>query len=151
MIDPSRVPEGRGSAWIQLQEVPFRPRGDAAGELDTSVGWTPGLTAAYTDRIVARIEQYAPGLSASVIGVHAISPAELERRNPNAEYGDPYGGSAELDQNLVFRPFPGAHRHRTAVPGLWHVGASTHPGPGLGGGSGHLASSDILRCHRRER
>ena len=32
-VDPSRAPEGRWILWIQLQEVPSRPVGDAAGEL----------------------------------------------------------------------------------------------------------------------
>ena len=27
------------------------------------------------------------------------------------------------------------------VPGLYHIGASTHPGPGLGGGSGFLLAN----------
>ena len=36
-VDPSRAPEG-SILWIQLQEVPSRPRGDAAGELDTGDG-----------------------------------------------------------------------------------------------------------------
>jgi phytoene dehydrogenase-like protein len=30
------------------------------------------------------------------------------------------------------------------VPGVWHVGASTHPGPGLGGGSGTLVAQQLL-------
>ena len=52
--------------------------------------------------------------------------------------GDIYGGSCALDQNLLWRPFAEAPGHRTAVDGLWHIGASTHPGPGLGAGSGYL-------------
>ena len=67
--------------------------------------------------------------------------------NPNAVAGDPYGGSAELDQNLLWRPLPAASRHATQIPGLWHIGASTHPGAGLGGGSGHLAAQQLTRTH----
>ena len=37
-VDPSRAPEGRWILWIQLQEVPSRPMGDAAGELDVGDG-----------------------------------------------------------------------------------------------------------------
>ena len=36
-IDPSRAPDGAGLLWIQLQELPWHVRGDAAGELDVSV------------------------------------------------------------------------------------------------------------------
>jgi phytoene dehydrogenase-like protein len=63
--------------------------------------------------------------------------------NTNAVNGDPYGGSAELFQNLLWRPFPEAAGHRTAIQGLWHIGASTHPGPGLSGGSGHLVAQKL--------
>ena len=34
VVDPTRAPEGRGILWIQLQQVPYAPRGDAAGEID---------------------------------------------------------------------------------------------------------------------
>ena len=35
-------------------------------------------------------------------------------------------------------------RTGTPVKGIWHVGASTHPGPGLGGGSGALVAQQLL-------
>src|SRR5947207_494451 len=37
-MDPSRAPEGKGILWIQLQELPWRVKGDAAGELDVGDG-----------------------------------------------------------------------------------------------------------------
>ncbi len=43
-MDPSRAPEGAGLLWIQLQELPWHVKGDAAGELDTGDGtWTEDL------------------------------------------------------------------------------------------------------------
>ena len=48
-----------------------------------------------------------------------------------------------MDQFFVWRPFPGSVNHRTGIKGLYHVGASTHPGPGLSGGSGYLAAKEI--------
>ncbi|MFB7115430.1 hypothetical protein [Streptomyces sp. NPDC056291] len=66
-------------------------------------------------------------------GWSAVSPAGITAANRNAVRGDPYGCSAEIDQNLVWRPGPSSSRHRTAVPGLWHIGASTHPGHGSTG------------------
>src|SRR5206468_1811154 len=47
LLDPSRVPAGAAALWLQLQEVPFAPAGDADGELDTTGGWTPELARAY--------------------------------------------------------------------------------------------------------
>ena len=37
-LDPTRAPEGSWVIWVQLQELPQRLKGDAAGELDTSAG-----------------------------------------------------------------------------------------------------------------
>ncbi|WP_104525920.1 phytoene desaturase family protein [Blastococcus atacamensis] len=145
VLDPSRVPAGAAALWLQLQEVPFRPVGDSAGELDVSSGWSPTLVDGYVDRVLHRIERQAPGLRERVLGVRALSPVDLQAANRNAVDGDPYEGSQELDQNLLWRPGPLTSRHRTEVPGLWHIGASTHPGAGLGAGSGHLVAQEILR------
>jgi phytoene dehydrogenase-like protein len=59
-------------------------------------------------------------------------------------HGDPYGGSLALDQNFLWRPFGAQPGHRTPVDRLWHIGASTHPGPGLGAGSGTLVAQQLL-------
>ncbi|MDQ0634330.1 phytoene dehydrogenase-like protein [Arthrobacter pascens] len=144
ILDPSRAPAGGATLWLQLQEVPFGPVGDAAGLLSVAEGWSEELKAGYMERILARLEEFAPGTRASVLAWDILSPADLAQQNPNAVNGDPYGGSAELFQNLLWRPFPEAAGHRTAVKGLWHIGASTHPGPGLSGGSGHLVARSLI-------
>lgn len=143
LLDPSRVPSGAASLWIQLQEVPYSPIGDAGGEIDTSAGWTPELATAYAQRVLDRIRQHAPDLTAKTLAVDTVAPPDLERYNPNALHGDPYGGSAELDQNFLWRPLASAGSHSTQVQNLWHIGAATHPGPGLGGGSGHLVAHTL--------
>src|SRR5581483_2914270 len=33
-MDPTRAPDGRGLLWVQLQELPWHVKGDAAGEID---------------------------------------------------------------------------------------------------------------------
>ncbi|MQA10217.1 MAG: FAD-dependent oxidoreductase [Pseudonocardiaceae bacterium] len=142
VLDPDRVPEGAASLWLQLQELPWQPRGDGAGRLDAD-GWSAELGAAYAERVLDRVARYAPGLRSLVRGMDVITPADLAAANRNAMAGDPYGGSAELDQNLLWRPLPSAARHRTPVRGLWHIGASTHPGPGLAGASGHLVAGAL--------
>ena len=143
VLDPSRAPEGKATLWLQLQEVPFSPIGDAAGRLPVGEGWTHELKQGYLDRVLDRLEQFAPGTRATVLASDIIAPTDLMSANPNAVNGDPYGGSAELFQNLLWRPFPAAAGHQTAVDGLWHIGASTHPGPGLSGGSGHLVAQKL--------
>jgi phytoene dehydrogenase-like protein len=145
VLDPSRAPQGGAQLWIQLQEVPYRPVGDAAGEIDTIGGWTAAVTDAYVERVLDLIEEQAPGLRTSIVSRHAMTPVDLERENPNAVHGDGYGGSLELDQTLLWRPGPRTGRHRTAVDGLWHIGAATHPGAGLSGSSGFLAANAVVQ------
>ncbi|HZU19978.1 MAG TPA: NAD(P)/FAD-dependent oxidoreductase [Gaiellaceae bacterium] len=139
-MDPSRAPEGRGLLWIQLQELPWRVKGDAAGEIDVGEGtWTESLRERYAARIQARIARHIPNLESSILHRVCLSPADLWRANVNLVRGDPYGGSLALDQSFLWRA-----PHRTPVKGVWHVGASTHPGPGLGGGSGALVAQQLL-------
>jgi phytoene dehydrogenase-like protein len=132
-VDPSRAPDGKGLLWIQLQEL---PRGveldDAARER-------------YADRVQARLAGHIPNLESSILKRVALGPRELESLNRNLVGGDPYGGALTLDQNFLWRPFAQSPGHRTPVERLWHIGASTWPGPGLGGGSGTLVAHELLK------
>jgi phytoene dehydrogenase-like protein len=145
-VDPSRAPEGKSILWVQLQELPARPKGDAAGEMDVGDGaWTESLRERYADRIQARLLRHIPNLESALLGRVVLSPADLERANPNLVGGDPYSGSLSLDQNFLWRPLPGQPSHRTPVKNLYQIGASTHPGPGLGGVSGTLVAKALLQ------
>ena len=117
--------------WIQLQELPRRPTGDALGEIDVGDGtWTETLREAYADRIVGRLEKQISNLASATLKRVVLSPADLEALNRNLVGGDIYAGSCALDQNLLWRPSGQLPGHATAVDGLWQIGASTHPGPG---------------------
>jgi phytoene dehydrogenase-like protein len=145
-MDPSRAPDGAGLLWIQLQELPWHVKGDAAGELDVGDGtWTKTLRERYADRIQTRIARHVTNLDSAVLKRVVLSPADLASANVNLERGDPYSGSLALDQNFLWRPFPQSPGHATSVAGLWHIGASTHPGPGLGAGSGTLVAKQLLQ------
>ena len=146
-VDPSRAPEGKWIVWIQLQELPAGPvKGDAAGEVDVGDGtWTEALREAYADRVVARLGDSIENLASATTKRVVLSPADLEALNCNLVSGDIYAGSCALDQNLLWRPFAQAPGHRTPVEALWHVGASTHPGPGLGAGSGYLVAKELTK------
>jgi len=146
-IDAARAPDGKGLLWIQLQELPWQVKGDAAGELDVGGGtWTDELRERYADRIQARIAAHIPNFESSILARTCLSPADLQAANVNLHHGDPYGGSLALDQNFLWRA-----EHRTPVSNVWHVGASTHPGPGLGGGSGALVAAQLLEPPLRTR
>jgi phytoene dehydrogenase-like protein len=146
-MDASRGPDGAGLLWIQLQELPSHVKGDAAGELDPGDGtWTETLRERYVDRIQARLARHVPNLESSIRARAVLSPADLEAANVNLRHGDPYSGSLALDQNFLWRPFPAQPGHETPVAGLYHIGASTWPGPGLGAGSGTLVAQSLLRA-----
>jgi len=146
-VDPSRAPAGSSILWIQLQELPAgRVKGDAAGELDTGDGtWTEELRERYANRIQERLSRHITNLDSALLERVVMSPADMERANVNWVGGDIYAGSCALDQNFLWRPTPTLPGHRTAVPRLFHIGASTHPGPGLGAGSGYLVAKELLR------
>ena len=144
-MDPSRAPDCAGLLWIQLQELPWQVKGDAAGDLDAGDGsWTESLRERYADRIQARIARHITNLDSALRTRVVLSPADLQAANVNLHHGDPYSGSLALDQNFLWRPFPASPGHATAVDRLWHIGASTHPGPGLGAGSGTLVAKQLL-------
>lgn len=144
-LDPSRAPDGSWILWIQLQELPSRIKGDAAGEIEApgSGAWDDDVAGRYADRIQARLSEHIDGFEGSIVGRRVFSPADLERLNMNLVGGDPYSGACTIDQFLLWRPFGPSKGHRTPVKDLYHIGASTHPGPGLGGNSGFLVGSSL--------
>jgi phytoene dehydrogenase-like protein len=151
-MDPSRAPEGKGILWIQLQELPWHVKGDAAADLDVGDGtWTPELRERYADRIQARLTRHIPNLESSIVKRVSLSPADLQAANVNLRHGDPYAGALTLDQNFLWRPFPQSPGHATPVEGLYQIGASTWPGPGLGARSGVIVAEELLRPPATER
>ncbi|MGE3305174.1 MAG: phytoene desaturase family protein [Rhizobiaceae bacterium] len=144
-LDPSRCPEGQAILWLQLPEAPRHIKGDAAGKLAAPAdgNWTEALREAYADRVEAILASHIEGFADTVIARRAYSPADLEAMNINLVGGDPYGGSSIVDQSFLWRPFKHSVNHQTKVKGLYHIGASTHPGAGLGGGSGFLLAQKL--------
>jgi len=140
--DPTRAPAGKDIAWLQLQELPRVVRGDSLGELAIPAGgaWDAALAQAYADRVLARLERFLPGTSQRILKRTVLSPTDLEGMNCNLVGGDPYSGDCALDQSFLWRPSRATRNHRTPFANLFHIGASTHPGPGLGGGSGFIAA-----------
>lgn len=153
-LDPSRAPEGGWILWIQMQELPRQLKGDAAGLINIPADgtWNDEVREAVADRIQQRLELVMPGVSSLIVGRTAISPADLENYNCNLVGGDPYSGTCSPDQFFWLRPIAATGQtktHQTAVKNLFHIGASTHPGPGLGGGSGYLVAQKLAVKRRK--
>ena len=144
-VDPSRVPEGKGLLWIQLQENPRHVIGDLAGRIDPGDGtWSPRLRDEYAERIIDHLERHISNVRSSQIARFVLGPGDLEAMNVNLVGGDPYAGDCRVDQYALWRPLATGTGHDTGVENLWHIGASTHPGPGLGGGSGYQVAMRLL-------
>ncbi len=144
-LDPSRAPAGHAVLWLQLPEAPRLISGDAAGEIAPPADgrWTAAIREAYADRVEATLSRHIDGFCDTILSRRAYSPADLEALNVNLVGGDPYGGYCGMDQFFLWRPFKGTINHRTPLPRLYHIGAATHPGPGLGGGSGYLLAKSL--------
>ncbi len=141
-LDPSRAPAGQHILWIQLPECPRELRADALDQIDCRNGWSASVREQYADRVLATVGRHIPNLAEITIGRKVLSPPDLEALNMNLVGGDPYGGDCSLDQSFLWRPLRATRNHETPLKGLWHIGASTHPGPGLGGTSGfHVAQA----------
>jgi phytoene dehydrogenase-like protein len=151
MADPSRSPPGTETAWAYTH-VPRVIRGDAAGEIDISPPtaqkeWLPPLV----DRIEARVERLAPGFREAVIGRHVFGPEELQSQDANLHLGAIGGGTAQLHQQLIFRPVTGAGRPETPIANLYLASAAAHPGGGVHGAAGANAARAAYLGMRKSR
>jgi phytoene dehydrogenase-like protein len=137
MVDPTRQPAGRETAWA-CTHVPQQVKGDAGGELTGS--WDERETARFIARIEAEIERRAPGFGASIRARHVFTPPGLEAANSNLVGGAINSGTAQIHQQVVFRPVPGLARAETPIRGLFLAGSSAHPGGGVHGAAGANAA-----------
>lgn len=135
--DPSRAPDGAESAWAYTH-VPH----DWASD-DEAV-------AEVADQMAARIEERAPGFRDAVLAQRVLGPRDLQARDENLVNGSLNGGTAALQQQLVWRPVPGLGRAETPVRGLYLASASAHPGGGVHGACGANAARAAL-AHNRVR
>ncbi|MDG2404475.1 MAG: NAD(P)/FAD-dependent oxidoreductase [Paracoccaceae bacterium] len=136
-LDPTRCAEGKAILWLQIPDSPRVIKGDAAGQIETTSAWDEVTRELYADRIESILSAHIQDFASIKMPRHAYSPADLDALNINLVGGDPYGGQCTIDQFFIFRPFPSSRNDATNLRNLYHIGASTHPGPGLGGGSGY--------------
>jgi phytoene dehydrogenase-like protein len=147
MTDPTRAPAGCETLWAYMH-LPREIKGDAAGELPDVLDGAAQERLA--DRVQSRIEALAPGFVATIRGRHVMAPADLQQRDANLVGGAINSGTAQLYQQLVFRPTPGLGRPETPIRSLYLASASAHPGGGVHGACGSNAARAAL-AHDRVR
>ncbi len=148
MVDPSRQPEGKETAWAYTH-VPQRVRGDAGGALTGR--WDDAELGELAARCEGEIEELAPGFRALIRQRRVLGPGQLEREDPSLVGGALNGGTAQLHQQLVFRPVSSWGRPDTHVRGLYLASASAHPGGGVHGGPGAIAARAAVNERRAGR
>ena len=104
----------------------------------------------FADRVLALVDEVAPGFSSSVLHREVLAPPDIERIF-GLTGGNIFHGAMSLDRLMFMRPLPGWSHYRTPVEGLYLCGAGTHPGGGVMGACGRNAAGEILRDLRRRR
>lgn len=136
--DPTLAPPGKHIMSIFAQYAPYRL---------SRASWDQTHKAAFVERSLSLLEQYAPNIRGAVEQVHALSPLDLE-----TEYGltggNIFHGDLRLDQLFALRPVAGWANYTTPIRGLFLCGSGTHPGGGVTGAPGHNAARAILTRYR---
>ncbi len=132
--DPSLAPAGQHVLSAHVMFAPYDLKG----------GWSDNSRHALSDRVIAVIETYAPGIRQSVLGSELLTPADIERIH-GVTGGHWHHAEMAVDQMLMMRPTYEAAQYKTPLPGLYLCGAGCHPGGDLTGAPGFIAAREILR------
>jgi phytoene dehydrogenase-like protein len=138
VFDPTLAPPGRHVMSMFTQWVPCSyAQAPHQQELE-----------AYADRVVARLEEVAPGFTSSILHRQIIGPHQMER-----EYslvgGNIFHGELSTSQLFHMRPVPGWADFRTPIRGLYYASSATHGGGGVTGIPALQAVRRILADLRR--
>ena len=118
LTDPAMAPRGHGAFYV-LAPVPHFGH--------APLDWRT-IGSAYGDRILAALEQLLPDLRAHVTVRRDFTPADFASELA-AYHGSAFSVAPTLGQSAYFRP----HNKDARIPGLYLVGAGTHPGAGVPG------------------
>ena len=118
VTDKSLAPEGCSAAYV-LAPVPHLGRAD--------VDWDE-IAEEYGDRIIEALEVEMPDLRNHIVTRRHITPKTFESELA-AFKGSAFSVAPKLTQSAYFRP----SNEDSGIPGLYLVGAGTHPGAGLPG------------------
>ncbi len=145
-FDPTRAPAGAEAAWAYTH-VPQKVAGDA-GDDDLTGTWDESEGERFADRMELEVERLAPGFRESISARDIQTPPRLEAANANLVGGALNNGTAQVHQQVVFRPTPGLAGPRTPVRRLYLASAAAHPGGGVHGAAGANAAHAALADER---
>jgi phytoene dehydrogenase-like protein len=140
MIDPTMAPSGKHVMSIFVQYAPYHRKG----------GWDDAGREAFGDAVIDTLAEYAPNIRSAILHRQVITPADIEAVTGLSE-GNIFQGELALSQLFFLRPAPAWADHRTPLRGYYQCGSGTHPGGGIMGASGRLASRAVLADGGRTR
>jgi len=140
VFDDSLAPAGQHVMSLFTQWVPhtYADRPDRSG------------LEMYAERVIARMDEVAPGFAESVLHRQVIGPDRMQE-----EYGlvggNIFHGELTMGQMFHARPAAGYADLRTPLRGLYQAGSSTHGGGGVTGIPGRNVVRQILADRRAAR
>lgn len=118
VTDPSLAPEGCDGFYV-LSPVPHLGQ--------APLDWSR-LASGYAERILTALERCMPDLRRHVVVQRYMTPENF-RDDLRSFHGSAFSCAPKLTQSAWFRP----HNKDPDIPGLYLVGAGTHPGAGVPG------------------
>ena len=140
LTDPSVAPPGKHVLSCFVQYAPYKL---AQGTWDDQ-------REAFGDTVVDTIAEHAPNIKKIIIGRQVLTPLDLEREFGLTQ-GNIFQGELSLEQLFFLRPVPGWAYYRTPIDNLYMCGSATHPGGGIMGAPGRIASQVILKEWKKVR
>jgi len=134
LTDPSVAPAGKHVLSCFVQYAPYRL---AQGTWDDQ-------KQAFGDNVINTIAEYAPNIKDIIVGRQVLTPLDLEREFGLTQ-GNIFQGELSLEQLFFLRPVAGWAYYRTPIHNLYMCGSATHPGGGIMGANGRIASQVILK------
>jgi phytoene dehydrogenase-like protein len=137
-LDDTLAPPGRHVMFVWGQYHAY--------ELSNGEKWDD-IREREADKLLDAVEAYAPGTKAKVLDRFIQTPLDIERLH-DMHRGNVMHLEMTFDQMFTFRPMRALSSYRVpGLRGLYLTGASTHPGGGVWGASGHNTAH--LMLHER--
>jgi len=118
VTDPSLAPPGCATHYV-LSPVPHLGK--------ANIDWAEEAPR-YAKKIIRALERHMPNLGQHIVTQRWFTPLDFQG-TLNAFQGSAFSIAPTLTQSAYFRP----HNQDPKIPGLYIVGAGTHPGAGLPG------------------
>ena len=134
LTDPSVAPPGKHVLSCFVQYAPYK----------LALGTWDDQKEAFGDNVIDTIAEYAPNIKDIIIGRQILTPLDLEREFGLTQ-GNIFQGELSLEQLFFLRPVAGWAYYRTPIRNLYMCGSATHPGGGIMGANGRIASQVILK------